>query len=356
MICNLIRIVAGSQSLRHGPEGVRRRQKLRPTMMELEGRELLSTFAGNGTVHHGDLDMLRQAAGTAALNHVVDRAHNGRAQGGLASDGSTTRRDVAISANTAHLDSRVSGSREVTDARRLRSRRAATGTIVDDTFDVTVKGGVPTNWAQFAGNPGDVVETAKNHLTITDSSGNTAGIMSTAKTVPFAPEGVTTKLTATISSVSVTPQVGNAIFGLLGLKGTTETGDLAAGIDSLGNVFVVEYDPAANITQPTVVLLGKDTGYKGGPVTMTLTIGSTGVQVSAGSNNFSATFTKDLNKFSLNTAFPSPKDAFPALVGASQQTKAGGVASFQSITVTTAAGEAKLTGRRPNHLGTLALD
>jgi hypothetical protein len=336
MIRKLIRIVAGSQSRRHGPEAVRGRQKLRPRMMELEGRELLSTFAGNGTVHHGDLDMLRPAAGTAALNHVVDRAHSGRAQGGLSSDGSTTRRDVAIRNNTVHLDSRASGSRDVTDARRLHSRRPATTTIVNDTFNVTVTGGVPTNWTQFAGNPGDVVETAKHHLTITDTASNSAGIIS--NTVPFPAVGVTTKITAVISSVSVTPKVGNAIVGIVGPNGT----QLAGGIDSQGNVFIIEYDPAHD-QQQNIVKAGLDSGYKGGTVTMTLIINSTGVQITAGSVNRTFTF-KELNNFSMNTAFS--KGAIPALVAASQPKESGAAASFQSINVVTTSGNVKLTGGR----------
>src|SRR6516225_5336197 len=103
MIRKLIRIAAGSKSRRHGPEAVRGRLKLRPRMMELEGRALLSTFTGNNTVHPGDLDRLRPAAGTPAVNHVVLRANSARVDGGLPNDGSTTRRDVAIRNNTVYM-------------------------------------------------------------------------------------------------------------------------------------------------------------------------------------------------------------------------------------------------------------
>ena len=44
MIFKRIQIVAGSQSRTHGSEAVRVRLKLRPRMMELEGRALLSTL------------------------------------------------------------------------------------------------------------------------------------------------------------------------------------------------------------------------------------------------------------------------------------------------------------------------
>ena len=124
MIRKLICIVAGSQSRRHGPEAVRGRLKLRPMMMELEGRALLSTFVGNNTVHHGDPDTVRPAAGTPALSHVVLRDNSAGVDGGLPNDGSTTRHDVAIRNNAVHLGSGLSGSRDVTQARRVRSRRA----------------------------------------------------------------------------------------------------------------------------------------------------------------------------------------------------------------------------------------
>jgi hypothetical protein len=67
---------------------------------------------------------------------------------------------------------------------------------------------------------------------------------------------------------------------------------------------------------------------------MTFTINSTGVQITAGSTKFRAfSFSKDLDNFSLKTAFPN--GAAPALVGASQQGQKGGAASFASISVST---------------------
>jgi hypothetical protein len=142
-------------------------------------------------------------------------------------------------------------------------------------------------------------------------------------------------MTAQISRISAGPQLGNAVFGLLGLKGTALAGELAAGIDAQGTVFVVLYDPAQKISQTTVVPVGVDKGYTGGPVTMTFSINSTGVQITAGSTQFPAlSFSKDLDNFSLNTAFPNK--AVPALVAASQPQQKGGSASFASISVSTA--------------------
>jgi hypothetical protein len=320
-------------------------------MMELEGRALLSTFTGNNTVHHGDLDRLRPAAGTPAVNHVVLRANSARVDGGLPNDGSTTRRDVAIRNNTVYMGSGLSGARDVTHARSVHSRRAFTAPILSDDFNGT--GGVPKNWTQILGAPGDVVEKVHN-LTITDSTGKQAGIASNpSKSVPFDPQGVTTTITAVINSTSVKP-VGNAIFGLLGPNGTAQPGTLAAGIDSQGNVFIIEYDPAQNIQQPRIVSVGQDTGYKGGLVTMTLKITSKDVQVTEGSINRKFSFgSGDFNKFSLKTAFPN--DAVPALVAASQPKQEGGAASFQSISVSTASGGVRLTGRRADRGGRLAL-
>ena len=63
MIRKLIRIVAESQSRRHGPEAVRGRLKLRPKMMELEGRTLLSTFIVSSTADNGSGVYWRLVAG-----------------------------------------------------------------------------------------------------------------------------------------------------------------------------------------------------------------------------------------------------------------------------------------------------
>jgi hypothetical protein len=134
--------------------------------------------------------------------------------------------------------------------------------------------------------------------------------------------------------------VGNAIAGLLGPNNTKQPGELAAGIDSTGVVFVVEYDPAQNIQQPNIVPAGQLKGYTGqSAVTMTVTIDGGGIQITAVVNKVTTkfpklTFVKDLNKFSLKTAFPV--GAIPALVAASQQGQTGGVASFESINVSTA--------------------
>ena len=326
MIRKLIRIVAGSQSRRHGPEAVRRRLKLRPRMMELEGRALLSTFTGNNTVHHGDPDALRTAAGTPALSHVVLRDNSAGVDGGLPNGSSTTRHDVAIRNNTVHLGSGLSGARAVTDARRVLSRRDATGLILFDDFNGT--GGVPNNWMQFGSG---VVKEKAGNVTLTDTSGQSVGILSSAV---FSPQGVTTTIQARINSASKNP-VGNAIVGILGAPNSNgPTGELAAGIDANGVVFVVVQQQTPAVSQ-SILPIGTVKGYNGGPISFTLTIKSAGVTVSAGSFTSPEISFSNWKNFSLIDAFGN--NAIPALVGASQQTQKGGSASFASIKVSTAA-------------------
>jgi hypothetical protein len=209
------------------------------------------------------------------------------------------------------------------------SSQASSGQILFDDFNGT--GGVPKNWVQIPGAPGDVEE--KPHdLTITDSTGKSTGIVSTLSTSVFNPQGVVTTIQAQINSVN--PD-GNAIFGLLGLSASgSQTGYLAAGIDAQGNIFIVVQDPSI---PPTIVPIGVDTSYKGGSILMNFIINSTGVEVTApGFNSGEVLFSKDLNNFSLKAAFSN--GAIPALVGASQPNEKGGSASFGSIGVSTAPG------------------
>jgi hypothetical protein len=222
-----------------------------------------------------------------------------------------------------------------TMALRGLSDRASTGQILNQTFDGN---GFPSNWQQFL--PGQVVQTSKTYLTITDSTGNNAGILSTLSNVPFSPGKVKTTIEAQINSISVTPQhLGNAVVGLLGPNGTPLPGNLAAGIDGRGNVFIVEYDPAQKLQQPNVVPVGVLSNYTGNsPVTLTITIYPDGIQITAettkGTTNFQKFyFAQNLDNFSMQTAFPN--GAVPALVAASQPKEKGGAATFESITVTT---------------------
>ena len=425
MIRKLIRIVAGSQSLRRGPEAVRRPLKLRPTMMALEGRTLLSTFTVNSTADDGSAGTLRWAisqananrkadtivfsnlfdspqtinltgkqltlsdparititgpgenlltvsgnnasrvfritsgssaslsgltitggsvngngggventGGTLVLKDVVLSGNSARRGGGLFNDGTTILSDVVTNGNTARVGSGLVTTASATTVRRGLSGPAATGPILNQTFNGS---GFPSGWQKFL--PGDVVESPKTFLTITDATGMSAGIAANAsKTVPFNPVGVVTTITAQISSVSVSPQLGNAVFGLLGPNGPAHPSELAAGIDAQGHVFIVEFDPNQNMTQPTIVQVGVDSGYSGGPVNMTFSINSTGAQITAGSTKFREfSFSKDLNNFSMKTAFRS--GAIPALVAASQPNEKGGAASFESISVSAAAGQ-----------------
>jgi hypothetical protein len=295
----------------------------------------LSGLTITGGSVNGNGGGVANTGGTLALNHVVICGNSARRGGGLFNDGTTSLTDVVIHSNTTRVGSGLVSTHGATLTRRSLSGHAATGPILNQTFNVNGK--VPSGWTQFL--PGNVVESSKTFLTITDSTGMSAGIMANVtKTVPFNPVGVVTKMTAQISSISASP-LGNAVFGLLGFNGSALAGELAAGIDAQGNVFMVVYDPAQKISQQTIVPVGTLTGYTGGPVTMTFNINATGVQITAmtpkGTTNFGPfSFSKDLDNFSLKTAFPS--GAIPALVAASQPTKEGGSATFESISVLTA--------------------
>jgi hypothetical protein len=277
---------------------------------------------------------IRNDGGTLELDQVVLRDNRARVGGGLYNNGSAALTDVVFRGNTAREGSGLFSTRNATLTGLGRSRRAATGTILNQTFNGTVS--PPANWNVFL--PGTVVQTQKTFLTMTDTSKQGAGILSNLSNVPFKLGGMT-KITAQISSIGVKP-VGNAIVGLLGPNGTAQPGELAAGIDGTGVVFIAEYDPAQKIKQANIVRVGTLTGYTGqSPVTMTVTIDSGGVQITAvtakGTTKFRKfTFANDLNKFSLKSAFPV--GAVPALVAASQQGQAGGAASFESINVSTA--------------------
>jgi hypothetical protein len=271
--------------------------------------------------------------GSATLTDVTIRGNHARKGGGVFNNGSVTLTNVVTRNNTAGGGSGVFSTRTATLTRVNLSSRAGTGVILNQTFNGTK---LPSTWQQFL--QGGVVESSKTFLTITDSTGNQAGVLSTASDVPFNVQGVVTTITVQISRTSGNP-VGNAIFGLLGPNGSQTPGNLAAGIDSLGNVFIVYYDPAQKIGNPTVVQVGKLKGYTGTSlVTMTLTINSSGVQITAattaGTTKFNAVSFAQLNNFSMSSAFPN--GAIPALVGASQPGKKGGSASFESITVSTA--------------------
>ena len=148
------------------------------------------------------------------------------------------------------------------------------------------------------------------------------GIVSTLETAVFSPLGVTTTIKAQIKSLSTNP-VGNGIVGILGVPNNNgSTGELAAGIDSTGVVFIVVQQQNPAVDQ-TVTPIGTVPGYTGGPIPLTLKIGSMGVTVTAGNFTSNEISFSDLSKnFSLTNAFGN--GAIPALVGASQQTQTGG--------------------------------
>lgn len=196
-------------------------------------------------------------------------------------------------------------------------------TVLSDNFNSN-SGGVPANWTQILDPNGSIVE-KMNDLTITDRTGNTAGIASSKP--PYNPEGVSSTIVVQINSVSAN---GNAICGVIGpaipSPGNPPDVELGAGIDALGNVFVVAGGPGSS-----PVILGTASGYSGGKTTLTLVIYSDHVSVTAAGYTGDKPFS-DLGNFSLS-AFKNA--AIPALVGASQPNQKGGQASFGSITVTT---------------------
>jgi hypothetical protein len=293
--------------------------------------ELSGLTVTDGKANHGG--GIRNDGGTLALDQIVLRDNRARVGGGLYNNGSAALNDVTFHGNIARKGSRFFSTRKATLTENGLSSPKATGTIVNQTFNGTVV--PPANWTVFL--PGKVAQSPTTFLTMTDTSKNGAGILSSLSNVPFKLGG-TTKITAIISKIGVNP-VGNAIVGLLGPNNTAQSGELAAGIDSTGKVFIVYYDPAQNLQQPSVVQVKTLSGYTGGKVTMTVTIDSGGIQITAVTGNTTTnfrkfTFANDLKKFSLKTAFPV--GAIPALVAASQPGQAGGSASFESINVSTA--------------------
>jgi hypothetical protein len=266
--------------------------------------------------------------GTLALDHVVLRGNRARVGGGLFNNGTTTITDVALRGNTAGVGSGMFSTRNATLTRRGLVSPVSTRPIVVDHFNG--KGGISTNWKQFSGQPGDVVEKL-HHLTITDSTGTSAGIVSTARTVPFNPVGVKTTIVAQIHSLSSN---GNAFFGLIGLDAQySPAGYLAAGIDAHGNVFVgSSIAPTLGLTPK---LIGLVKNYRGKSITLTFIIKSTGVAVHGGGFQSGLIPFTDLSNFSLAAAFPGG-NARPALGAASRPNAKGGRASFGSINVVTA--------------------
>jgi hypothetical protein len=199
------------------------------------------------------------------------------------------------------------------------------GQILSDNFNAT--GGVPNNWTQISGAPGDVTESPHN-LTITDSLGTSSGIASTLASSVFNPQGMVTTFQVQINSVSAE---GNAVFGLYSLDGKSF---LAAGIDAQGDVFIVEQQNTPSIAE-TIVPIGLDSSYRGGSILMNFIINSNGVEVTApGFNSGEILFSTSLNNFSLAAAFGG--GATEGLVAASQTGFKGGSASFGSVTVSTA--------------------
>jgi hypothetical protein len=68
----MFRIRAGNKRRKDGTDAVRGRLRLRPTIMQLEGRALLSTFMVNSTADDGSAGTLRWAIAQADANHQAD--------------------------------------------------------------------------------------------------------------------------------------------------------------------------------------------------------------------------------------------------------------------------------------------
>ncbi len=270
---------------------------------------------------------IRNEGGTLALDRVVLSGNHARVGGALFNNGRAILTHVVLRGNSARVGAGLFSTRQATLTRRLLSR-AATGAILSDNFKGT--GGVPQNWQQIFGAAGNISE-RPGDLTITDSTGTSAGMVSILPSSDFNPQGVVTTSQAQIKGVNAD---GNAIFGLIGLSASGSlTGYLAAGIDDHGNIFIVEQ--AASIAQ-TIVPIGVIKGYTGGSISLTFIVNSQGVQVTTQGFNSGLVPFKNLNNFSLAAAFGN--GAIPALVGASQPQQKGGSATFGSIRVSTALG------------------
>ena len=270
---------------------------------------------------------IRNDGGTLALDRVVLSGNHARVGGALFNDGTANLTHVVLRGNSARVGAGLFSTRQATLTRRLLSR-AATGAILSDNFNGT--GGVPKNWQQILGAAGNISERPGN-LTITDSTGTSAGMVSILPSSVFNPQGLVTTSQAQIKGVN---EDGNAIFGLIGLSASGSlTGYLAAGIDAHGNIFIVEQ--AASIAQ-TIVPIGVIKGYTGGSIALTFIVNSQGVQVTAPGFKSGEVPFKSLHNFSLAAAFGD--GAIPALVGASQPQEKGGSATFASIRVSTALG------------------
>src|SRR5580692_4417085 len=68
----MIRIGAGNKRRKQGPDGVRGRLRLRPALVALEGRALLSTLTVNSTADDGSTGTLRWAIGQANASNQAD--------------------------------------------------------------------------------------------------------------------------------------------------------------------------------------------------------------------------------------------------------------------------------------------
>jgi hypothetical protein len=300
---------------------------MRPTVMALEGRTLLSSFT-----LHGKPDVAHNPAPEVSMSRQTHTGTTANEHGGGAENtgGNRALARTVPSVESARAGGEMLRSHQPNDARRrhARPRRGSAGPIFSDNFNGT--GGVPKNWSEFGSGTvkegsGVVALTASN-----TSRGQSVGIVSTLASAVFSPLGKS--IQAQIKSVSGSP-VGNAIVGILGVPNQNgPTGELAAGIDATGVVFVIVQQQSPAISQ-SIVPVGTVKNYKGGPIALGFSIDATGVTVSAGSTKFAETKFSDFKGFSLNAAFGG--GAIPALVGAAQPTGNGGSATFGSITVTT---------------------
>jgi hypothetical protein len=300
--------------------------------LTLEGMTITDGRAdrGGGVLNDG---------GTLALDNVVLRGNRARIGGALYNNGSATLTDVVLRGNTARVDPRIFSTPKATLAwRKLPSPKLPVQILYDD---FNASGGVPQNWTLILGASKDVQEEPQN-LTITDPTGNFAGIASTLANSVVIPQQVATTVQVNIRSVSAN---GNAVFGLFDVGGA---GYLAAGIDANGVVVIILDSP--EIAQ-TVKPIGVVANYTGGQILMNFSISSSGIEVTAPGFGSKWISFANLDHFSLIDAFPD--GAVPALVGARQPGATGsGSATFEYINFfTPTVPPATITGGRADRGG-----
>ena len=273
--------------------------------------------------------------GSATLTDVIARGNHASIGGGVFNKGSATLTDVVTRGNTAVVGSGVFSARTATLTRSGLSIGAPAGTIVNQTFNGN---GLSANWQPFL--PGTIAETPKKFLTMTDTTGNHVGIMSTLpafKVVggPDDDHGENQRRqwqSARRQRHRRPPRPewdpGRRVtWRWASIPWATSTSSSTTRRMTSKRTSCRWAQTRATTEPPLSTSLSPST---------TVTPKSPYFQVTAGTfNSGKVSFSKVLGNFSMNTAFP--KGAVTAVVAASQPTdkKGGGSASFESINVST---------------------